>query len=109
MVRPVGPGRSTKRPAPKRLGPKLLQIRLALGLSQGEMVKRLDYQDSPLYPAQLSNFEQGKREPTLMLLLAYARAAGVSVEQLIDDKLDLPTILPAHTGKPVDHVREKQE
>jgi transcriptional regulator with XRE-family HTH domain len=89
MARPVGSGRSTKRPAPKRLGTKLLRIRLALGLSQGEMVKRLDYHDSPLYPAQLSNFEQGKREPPLMLLLAYARVAKVTVEQLIDDKLDL--------------------
>lgn len=84
-----------RRPAPKRLGEKLLQIRTALGLSQTEIVKRLDYEDSPLYPAQISNFEQGKREPPLQLLLAYARLANIPLEILADDKLDLPAKLPA--------------
>lgn len=84
-----------RRPAPKRLGEKLLQIRTALGLSQTEIVKRLDYEDSPLYPAQISNFEQGKREPPLQLLLAYARLANIPLEMLADDKLDLPDKLPA--------------
>lgn len=86
--------RRSRRPAPKRLGEKLLQIRMALGLSQAEMVKRLDYEESPLYPAQLSNFEQGKREPPMMLVLAYARTAHVPMELLIDDKLDVPERLP---------------
>jgi transcriptional regulator with XRE-family HTH domain len=91
-----------RRPAPKRLGEKLLQIRTALELSQTEIVKRLDYEDSPLYAAQISNFEQGKREPPLQLLLAYARLANISLEMLADDKLDLPAKLPAkpkHTGR----------
>jgi transcriptional regulator with XRE-family HTH domain len=74
-----------------------LQIRTALELSQTEIVKRLDYGDSPLYAAQISNFEQGKREPPLQLLLAYARLANISLEILADDKLDLPAKLP---GKP---------
>jgi transcriptional regulator with XRE-family HTH domain len=84
-----------RRPAPKRLGEKLLQIRTALGLSQTGIVKRLDYEESPLYAAQISNFEQGKREPPLQLLLAYARLANVALEILADDKLDLPAELPA--------------
>lgn len=84
-----------RRPAPKRLGEKLLQIRMALGLSQTGIVKRLDYDESPLYPAQISNFEQGKREPPLQLLLAYARLAKIPLEVLADDKLDLPAKLPA--------------
>jgi transcriptional regulator with XRE-family HTH domain len=84
-----------RRPAPKRLGEKLLQIRLALGLSQTQIVKRLDYQESPLYAAQISNFEQGKREPPLQLLLAYARLANIPLEILADDKLDPPAKLPA--------------
>jgi len=84
-----------RRPAPKRLGEKLLQIRTALELSQTQIVKSLDYQESPLYPAQISNFEQGKREPPLQLLLAYARLANVPLEILADDKLDLPNRLPA--------------
>jgi transcriptional regulator with XRE-family HTH domain len=88
-----------RRPAPKRLGEKLLQIRTALGLSQTEIVKRLDYEDSPLYPAQISNFEQGKREPPLQLLLAYARLANIPLEILADDKLDLPAKLPAKSKR----------
>jgi transcriptional regulator with XRE-family HTH domain len=84
-----------RRPAPKRLGEKLLQIRTALGLSQTAIVKRLDYGESPLYPAQISNFEQGKREPPLQLLLAYARLANIPLEILADDKLELPAKLPA--------------
>lgn len=84
-----------RRPAPKRLGEKLLQIRTALELSQTGIVTRLDYEESPLYPAQISNFEQGKREPPLQLLLAYARLANIPLEMLADDKLDLPDKLPA--------------
>jgi transcriptional regulator with XRE-family HTH domain len=84
-----------RRPAPKRLGDKLLQIRTALELSQTGIVSRLDYQESPLYPAQISNFEQGKREPPLQLLLAYARLANIPLEILADDNLDLPAKLPA--------------
>jgi transcriptional regulator with XRE-family HTH domain len=59
------------------------------------MVERLDYAASPLYPAQISNFEQGKREPPIQLLLAYARLANIPLEILADDKLDLPAKLPA--------------
>src|SRR5205085_5939978 len=97
--------RRSRRPAPRRLGEKLLQIRTALGLSQTGMVKRLDYEDSPLYAAQISNFEQGKREPPMMLVLAYARAASIPMELLVDDRLDLPEVLPARTGKRVDNVK----
>jgi transcriptional regulator with XRE-family HTH domain len=84
-----------RRPAPKRLGEKLFQIRTALELSQTGIVQRLDYADSPLYPAQISNFEQGKREPPIQLLLAYARLANIPLEILADDKLDLPDKIPA--------------
>lgn len=78
-----------RRPAPKKLARKLAKIRMDLGLSQTEMVKALNYTASPLYASQISNFEQGKREPPSMILLAYARVAKVSTDVLIDDKLDL--------------------
>ena len=32
----------------------------------------------------------GKNEPALPILLRYARIAGVTVDVLIDDELDLP-------------------
>jgi transcriptional regulator with XRE-family HTH domain len=79
-----------KRPAPKKLAKKLAQIRRDLGLSQAELVMALNYRASPLRASQISTFEQGKREPPAMLLLAYARLVGISTDVLIDDKLDLP-------------------
>jgi transcriptional regulator with XRE-family HTH domain len=82
------------RQRPKRLPEKLLAVRTALGLSQAQMVKRLD-EEGVLVPGQISEFETGKREPSLIILLEYARAAGVCVDVLIDDKLDLPAKLPA--------------
>lgn len=85
----------TARPKPNRLAHKLLDIRTRLDLTQGEMIKRLGYNRSPLYPSSLSEFENGKREPPLLVLLQYGRVAGVPVEVLIDDDLNLPEHLPA--------------
>jgi transcriptional regulator with XRE-family HTH domain len=81
------------RPRPERLGEKLRQIRDALGLSQTEMLRRLEAEDLIAY-SQISQYETGSREPPLMILLQYARAAGVSMETLADDELDLPDRLP---------------
>jgi transcriptional regulator with XRE-family HTH domain len=78
----------------KRLGEKLLQIRLAFGLSQSEMLRRLNAEDLITYH-QISGYESGRREPPLRILLEYGRAAGVSTDVLIDDNLDLPKKLPA--------------
>lgn len=79
-----------QRSRPKRLAEKLLQIRLNLGLSQSELIKQLDFQDLELVQGTISTYELGKREPSLPLILAYARLAGISTDILIDDKLDLP-------------------
>jgi transcriptional regulator with XRE-family HTH domain len=48
-----------------------------------------------IVPGQVSEFETGKREPSLIVLLRYARLANVCVDTLIDDDLDLPAKLPA--------------
>ncbi|HEV2705288.1 MAG TPA: helix-turn-helix transcriptional regulator [Pyrinomonadaceae bacterium] len=77
---------------PKRLGEKLRQIRLALGLSQTEMVKHLGLEEAIWY-TQISSYELGRRDPPLTILLQYARAAKVSTDVLIDDNLDLPARL----------------
>lgn len=83
------------RPAKKsaRLGEKLLQIRSTLGLSQTEMLKRLGYEESISY-TRISDYELDKRVPPLPLILQYARVAGVHMEDLVDDELDLPANLP---------------
>ena len=82
-------GRS-QRPRPVRLAEKLLQIRRKLGLSQQQMLKRLEYKRSTLAVGHISDFELDKREPPLLLLLRYARVAGVRLEVLVDDEMDLP-------------------
>jgi transcriptional regulator with XRE-family HTH domain len=78
----------------KRLAEKLLQIRLALDLSQNEILRRLGAEED-LYRTNISNYELGDREPPLYILLGYARLAGVCVDVLIDDELDLPNKLPS--------------
>lgn len=84
------------RQRPDRLAEKLRQIRLALGLSQGEMVKRLEAEDQ-IDAARISGFETGLREPTLMILLNYARLANLYMEALVDDDVSLPDRLPSTT------------
>ena len=71
---------------PKRLAEKLLQIRKALGLSQREMAERLDKCTNPNH---VSKFERDKSEPTLEELLGYAQIAGVLLERIIDDDVEL--------------------
>jgi transcriptional regulator with XRE-family HTH domain len=80
------------RERPERLAEKLLQIRLALDLSQDGMVVRLGL-DEKLFRSSVSGYELGTREPSLPILLKYARCVGISTDVLIDDKLDLPNKL----------------
>ena len=76
------------RSRPKHLAKKVLQIRRSLGISQGEMVKRLGVQEL-IDHTTISKYELDKNEPPLVILLAYARLAGIPVEQIIDDEFDL--------------------
>jgi len=70
------------RQKPKLLADKLFAIRENLGISQSEMASRLEL-DAPY--TTISAFERGKQEPDLIILLRYARLAGVSTDVLIDD------------------------
>ena len=85
------------RPKPLRLAEKLLEIRKGLGLSQTQMLNRMGLEETMHY-GRISEYEQGKREPTLMTLLAYARAASVHLEDVVDDDLDLPRKLPGNVN-----------
>lgn len=91
-----------KRPRlkPTRLPKKLLQIRQRLGLSQNQLIRHLGFADV-LVQASVSGYEIGTREPPLPVLLKYAEVAGVWVDVLINDDLDLPDKLPCsprHAG-----------
>jgi transcriptional regulator with XRE-family HTH domain len=78
---------------PERLAEKLKAIRTTLGLSQSELHRSLGVEEDILY-TRVSDYELGKNEPTLIVLLEYARVAGVHLETIADDRLDLPTNLP---------------
>ena len=86
------------RQRPERLAEKLLQIRLALGLSQSELLRRLELEKDISYK-KISDYERGEREPSLLILLRYARVANVGTDVLIDDELDLPAKLPAKSKR----------
>ena len=81
------------RPKPKRLAEKLRAIREGLGLSQTQMLKRLKH-EATMHYGRISEYESGKREPTLMTILQYARVAGVHLEDIVDDEVYLPAKLP---------------
>ncbi|MDQ3803982.1 MAG: helix-turn-helix domain-containing protein [Acidobacteriota bacterium] len=56
-------------------------------------MRRLEAEDM-IDAKHVSKFELGEREPSLLVLLRYARLAGVSIDVLADDELDLPAKLP---------------
>lgn len=86
------------REKPERLGAKLLQIRNALELSQDGMARLLAR--GKLTRNEISKYERAVREPSLLVLLRYARTAGVLVDELLDDDLDLPKKLrQSRSGK----------
>ena len=81
------------RRTPLRLAEKLARIRAVLGVSQSEMMRRLGVEDQIDYTV-ISKYELGRNEPPLVILLQYARVAGVHMEDLVNDNLDLPAKLP---------------
>jgi|SRR5947209_44768 transcriptional regulator with XRE-family HTH domain len=85
------------REKPRRLAEKLLRIRNAIdgGLSQDEMVNRLGL-TSELDRTYISKWEGSVIEPPLRVLLRYAELAGVILDILADDNLDLPKRLPSN-------------
>lgn len=88
------------RAAPSRLAEKLLAIRLYLDLTQAELLKRIHPdKDISLAGSIIGEFERGRRSPSLMETLAYARLSKVTMEQIVDDNLDLPLEITASLGK----------
>jgi hypothetical protein len=58
------------------------------------MWKRLGIDDYLPYTV-ISGYERGLREPSLEVVLKYARLAAIPMEVLADDELDMPKKLPA--------------
>ncbi len=79
-----------------KLPGKLLAIREALGLTEVDLLDRLDAEKG-LTEEDISKYETGEIQPPLLVLLAYAKLAGVATDVLIDDRRRLPRKLPATT------------
>jgi transcriptional regulator with XRE-family HTH domain len=88
----------SKRKQPTRLASKLSEIRVRLGLSQGDLLNRLGLGDE-MGRDYISKYERGVLEPPLHVLLGYARLIGISTDVLIDDKLALPDKIPSPTKR----------
>jgi len=56
-------------------------------MSQTEMARALQLK---VHYSAVSNFELGTREPDLIVVLRYSRLAGVPMETIVDDQLNLP-------------------
>jgi transcriptional regulator with XRE-family HTH domain len=89
-----------RRPRPRRLATKLRQLRVSLGLTQEQMFEHLGDTGTSLRSGHIGEFETDRREPNLLVILAYARAISITgggefLEALLDDDIDLPDKLPA--------------
>ena len=78
----------------RHLPDKLRQIRESLELSQNQILWRMGLGEE-LTRNIISNYEQGHREPPLHVLLQYAHLAGVCLDVLVDDDLEMPKRLPS--------------
>src|SRR5690349_15546275 len=87
-------GRS-RRPQPAKLPSKLKEIRIKLNLSQQQMAAQLSSKQMHVRPGHISDYELGKREPPLEVLLTYSRMVGIYLDALADDSVELPERLPA--------------
>ena len=81
---------TTRRQTPKYLGKKLKHVRENLGIkTYDEMIKRLNLEEASLYRASIHRYENGEREPSLIVLLRYSQLAGITINDLVDDTVEL--------------------
>jgi hypothetical protein len=79
---------------PQLLPEKLLAIRDFLNVAQPDMASKLQFeilshsrQQYRITSARISEYENGKREPNLLVMIAYVRLGQVHMESLVDDQV----------------------
>ena len=75
---------------PERLAEKLKAIRMSLGLSQNELIRRLGFENE-LIQSHISAYEAEKhnRIPPVGVILQYSKVSGIPLEQIIDDDCEI--------------------
>lgn len=77
-------------PAASRLAEKLRAIRVHFSLDQGQMAKIIHTEvEWKVHRSRVSQYESGTRIPSLVEVYNYAKYAGVTMETLINDGIDL--------------------
>ena len=96
---------------PKLLHHKLLAIREVLNIAQADMASKLhadilanERRDYPIKPSRISQYENGRREPNLFVLSAYARLGKVHLESLADDDVQVETFR-SRLGQECDYTK----
>lgn len=86
-----------RRARPKRIQEKVCVIRQKLAITQDELAARLIKHgaEETTHSGYIADFETGKRAPSLLGVLAYAKLIGVCADVLLDDEIELPEKLPS--------------
>ena len=80
-----------RRAGAKKLKDKLRASRLHLNLTMDKMAEELQNHgaEGTLRSSYIADYESGRREPSLLALLAYSKICGVSANVFIDDSQPL--------------------
>lgn len=87
---------SAGRVKPKKLAGKLSAIREYLNFTGLQIAEKLSDDEITVQRTDIPRFEKGIREPSLIILLRYAKLVNVSTDVLIDDEKDLPHSLESN-------------
>jgi transcriptional regulator with XRE-family HTH domain len=79
-----------KRLRPARLGEKLFAIRRHFGWTLEQMADKLSNEKFTVRRQAVSQFELDDNEPSLLVLLRYAKLANTVIDVFADDSRDLP-------------------
>jgi transcriptional regulator with XRE-family HTH domain len=83
---------SASRSKPEKLGQKLKAIRNQFDDSFTQMADRLSDNKITVLRTDVSRYEKGLREPSLIILLRYAKLVRITIDVLADDEIEFPKI-----------------